>query len=528
MAYPNSRQNIQEIHDAFSLVEGVKPRGDYLYAERQQLIPLFKAKILYTLIPKIACTSIKNLIFECERGTPYVEKKKFVSGIHGFYQTWREITTNYVYSDNWLKVLIVREPLQRLVSCYKNRVLFHKDLLKSADRLSKVGLPVNPSWEVFIDNFERYRSLSQSINHHSAPIVDFAGDNPNFYDLILNISELDKLLSVVSDRSHCHIEMPHKQIGGSEIDIGKISEKAKEKIHRFYAKDYDIYSKYFGSASQDFMKVKNRAFKQPAQGHPQSLLKHLDSQQESYHNYHDVLPKHLLFQSILIITYGRSGSTLLQGILNSIDGCLIRGENNNFCFHLFKSYNAIVTTKEHKNTNSTTNAWYGASLLDEKKFIHQTKNLIKEFLLADKISDKNITCYGFKEIRYLNEMDSFFEYLEFLKKIFPKVAYIFNTRNLDDVVKSAWFAKEEPEELKKRILKLESLFAEYCGRYENGFHITYEEVVSKSRKLEEMFMFLGVKYEPEKIDHVLSLPHSYAPTQEHVKGLFKNFPKSRS
>ncbi|MEK8016659.1 MAG: glycosyltransferase, partial [Candidatus Parabeggiatoa sp.] len=252
LAYPNSRHNIQEIHDAFSLVEGVKPRGDYLYAERQELIPLFKAKILYTFIPKIACTSIKHLIFECERGTPYVEKKKLVSGIHGFYQTWREITTNYVYSDNWLKVLIVREPLQRLVSCYKNRVLFHKDLLKSADRLSKVGLPVNPSWEVFIDNFERYRSLSQSINHHSAPIVDFAGYNPDFYDLILNISELDKLLSVVSDRMGKNVnKIPHEQTGGSKIDIGEISEKAKEKIQKFYAQDYDIYGKYFGGVRQN-------------------------------------------------------------------------------------------------------------------------------------------------------------------------------------------------------------------------------------------------------------------------------------
>ncbi len=1016
LAYPNSRHNIQEIHDAFSLIEGVQPRGKYQYAGEQTLIPLFKAKILYTPIPKCACSSVKHLIFECERGMSYNDK---MTGngkhIHQFYNTWNGITNKYLFADNWLKVLIVREPLQRLVSCYKNRVLFSKDLFKSADRLSKVGLPVNPSWEVFIDNFERYRSLSQSINHHSAPIVNFAGYNPDFYDLILNISELDKLLSVVSDRSHCHIEMPRKQTGGSEIDIGEISETAKEKIHRLYANDYEIYGKYFGSASsQDLMKVKNKAFKQPDQGQPQNsekndtledvtiiiktflrphalerllqdikkyypeikvyvaddgdkpqvrndvdeyfvlpfdtglsygrnylidrvktkyvmlldddtiftentkiewalevfnrshkidlvsgrylpfifygsltiennnlirnmglartivdgfpifdfvpnffvakteklkkirwneklkiqehidffwrarkelnctylpyfvsinsharestdyskyrteraayfqkmqakeigvsaivskenhsnykesdvcsmaynqpeqghsqdyifvlshmrsyssllchilgnhsevsgysemhrsysklndllvlkqkvavatdnqlfgsfildkvlspnlhisdsilnndrvrlifllrnpedtiksilnmginlgskmewhkdvdkvlayyinrlkqienyslkmqksalfiasekilddseqtlkqltgflglktklekdysifkytglrghgdpsavikegkmihqkshydihipsyilaqaqksydscyrvLSKHLDSQtQESYHSYHDVLPKHLLFQSILIITYGRSGSTLLQGILNSIDGCLIRGENSNFCFHLFKSYNAIVTAKKHKNANSTTNAWYGASLLDEKKFIHQTKHLVKEFLLADKISDKNITCYGFKEIRYLEEMDSFFEYLEFLKNIFPNVAFIFNTRNLDDVVKSAFMKEEEPEELKKRILKLESLFAEYCKRYENGFHITYEDVVSKSRKLEEMFRFIGVKYEPEKIDNVLSLPHSYAPTQEHVKKIFKDNPR---
>ena len=34
----------------------------------------------------------------------------------------------------------------------------------------------------------------------------------------------------------------------------------------------------------------------------------------------------LKFDYIFIISYGRSGSTLLQGVLNSIDGVLIRGE----------------------------------------------------------------------------------------------------------------------------------------------------------------------------------------------------------
>ena len=47
------------------------------------------------------------------------------------------------------------------------------------------------------------------------------------------------------------------------------------------------------------------------------------------------------FDSVLIVTYGRSGSTLLQGILNSIEGCLIRGENDNFCFALYQAHQSI-------------------------------------------------------------------------------------------------------------------------------------------------------------------------------------------
>lgn len=47
------------------------------------------------------------------------------------------------------------------------------------------------------------------------------------------------------------------------------------------------------------------------------------------------------FGSVLIITYGRSGSTLLQGILNSIPGYLIRGENENLMAHFYNAYKII-------------------------------------------------------------------------------------------------------------------------------------------------------------------------------------------
>jgi hypothetical protein len=37
---------------------------------------------------------------------------------------------------------------------------------------------------------------------------------------------------------------------------------------------------------------------------------------------------------VFIVTYGRSGSTLLQGVLNSIPGYLVRGENRQALRHL--------------------------------------------------------------------------------------------------------------------------------------------------------------------------------------------------
>ena len=37
---------------------------------------------------------------------------------------------------------------------------------------------------------------------------------------------------------------------------------------------------------------------------------------------------------VFVMTYGRSGSTLLMGILNSIPGWLLRGENRHAMRHL--------------------------------------------------------------------------------------------------------------------------------------------------------------------------------------------------
>ena len=46
----------------------------------------------------------------------------------------------------------------------------------------------------------------------------------------------------------------------------------------------------------------------------------------------------LNFKSIIIVTYGRSGSTLLQGLLNASPEILVKGENMNYFYHIFKSH----------------------------------------------------------------------------------------------------------------------------------------------------------------------------------------------
>lgn len=230
--------------------------------------------------------------------------------------------------------------------------------------------------------------------------------------------------------------------------------------------------------------------------------------------------KLLNFDSILIITYGRSGSTLLQGILNSIDGCLIRGENNNLCYHIFEAYQALIKTKKY-NGYTPNLPHFGSYLLNEKLFLKYAKDLFIEQLIGDQILNNDIVCYGFKEIRYVRIDEYFEEYLDFLQQVFPNVAFVFNTRNHREVVKSDWWAEKDPDEVTELLKRFESNALKYMDGKSNCFHIRYEDVVNKSEKLKGLFLFLGAEYNDEKVDFVLSSPHSYNPQQEKVKELFK-------
>lgn len=221
--------------------------------------------------------------------------------------------------------------------------------------------------------------------------------------------------------------------------------------------------------------------------------------------------KALNYQSVLIVTYGRTGSTLLQGILNSIDGCLVRGENNQFCYGLFEAYKNILDIKKHYAPTAT-NPFYGAHLLDENMFLDYSSQMVKKLILADK--DKSeISCYGFKEVRYINILDNLFEYLDFLKKIFPNAAFVFNTRKMEDVLKSGWWPERNQTETINNMIRCEKMFTSYQQDHANSFLITYEDVTNKSPKLASLFDFLGAPYLEGKIDTVLATPHSYSPRQ---------------
>ncbi|PSJ29753.1 hypothetical protein B7P34_05745 [Streptosporangium nondiastaticum] len=213
------------------------------------------------------------------------------------------------------------------------------------------------------------------------------------------------------------------------------------------------------------------------------------------------------YESLLIITYGRSGSTLLQGLLNTIDGCEVRGENYNFCYGLFQAYRSLMGTRKRAG-HRVTSPWYGPGW-DEKLFLRDARRLVRHQLIGPRGGASHGTCYGFKEIRYADlAPEELEEYLGFLTLMFPRPALVFNTRKLEDVVRSDWW-RRDPEGSLKALSQTDAAFRRYAAHREHCFLIDYHDVVEKTPALRLLFAFLGAPYAEEAVDRVLGTPHSY-------------------
>ena len=102
---------------------------------------------------------------------------------------------------------------------------------------------------------------------------------------------------------------------------------------------------------------------------------------------------------VFVVTYARSGSTLLQALLNACPGVQIRGENNSALYHLYRAIAAVeAAKKDHGGPLSVPpdEPWHGAGLMKPKAF---EGRLLQGFVRRVLAPDAETRVTGFKEIR---------------------------------------------------------------------------------------------------------------------------------
>lgn len=228
----------------------------------------------------------------------------------------------------------------------------------------------------------------------------------------------------------------------------------------------------------------------------------------------------LNFQSIVIVTYGRTGSTLLQGMLNTIDGVVMLGENENAFFHLFSYLETIKRLASRKSAETPSSPYYGASKLGIESATAQIRATISDYFTPFR-SEAGAKTVGLKEVKFKDNPEMHVAYLEFLEAMFPQVLFIFLWRDHDEVLNSGWWKTEDKVYASATLEYLESESFKFSQHRENCYFLDYADLSSDSPKMRELFKLIGASFDPETLTKISQIPHSYAPEKADIRDLFQ-------
>ena len=183
---------------------------------------------------------------------------------------------------------------------------------------------------------------------------------------------------------------------------------------------------------------------------------------------------------VIICSVGRSGSTTLQRIINTIPNANICGENYNAVIHLLMFYQSIKDTqqqvyKEFDKTNGRSYteiiskgvkpAWYNS--FQYEQIINNIKNMILDMFNKDRLN----IIWGFKEIRY-NKTS--LKYIELFTELFPNVRYIVHIRkNIVAQSRSGWFKNMPVHSAIQVLTTANKELIEFYKKNEQNMHIYF-------------------------------------------------------
>lgn len=209
---------------------------------------------------------------------------------------------------------------------------------------------------------------------------------------------------------------------------------------------------------------------------------------------------------LFVVTYGRSGSTLLQGVLSSTPGVVIRGENGGVLQQLFLFHDTARGHRERLRRADplpASHPWWGIDGYPDAAALRNIRTLLLETVLRPEPDTRVV---GFKEIDWMPERLP--ELLGFTRAVFPGARFVLNTRDLEHVAASKWWARV-PDAL-SRLQTMERQYVEALEPLgEAAYRVHYDDYAADPRTLRGLFEWLGEPFDEARVRAVMDVRHSY-------------------
>ena len=215
--------------------------------------------LAYISAPKCACTSIKELIFRIEnncnfnkirdqRGAIRLQINGQRHYIHDFYPTIPYTEQPKHILNKLQNFCVVRNPLDRLVSCYRNRVIRYGELKAEKIAHLDIDAPSDPDLNQFVQHLDQYIKAPQ-IHHHTLPLTHFLGNNKDAYTRIFNLETIQQLPQYLKQHFGHTRPLLHLQTSQTDpkLDISSniLTSASLQKLKDRYDCDFHCFGKYF-------------------------------------------------------------------------------------------------------------------------------------------------------------------------------------------------------------------------------------------------------------------------------------------
>lgn len=222
------------------------------YQSNGSAVELPEHNIVFFSAPKVASSSIKKMLYEVIFGHRFkvVQPDGSRLKIHGdFSGTKRFLEIPKGKYDSWIKVTIVRDPVERIISAYTNKV-FDLSLLTEKhvkrEALDRLELSFDPPLDYFLKNLERYRILSRTVMHHTDPFTVFLGHDLSYFDHVFKFNQLKELEAYISDRTGVAAKLPQPTNRSKvKFHFEALDVQAKKCLLNYCSGDYALLKGYY-------------------------------------------------------------------------------------------------------------------------------------------------------------------------------------------------------------------------------------------------------------------------------------------
>jgi hypothetical protein len=206
---------------------------------------------------------------------------------------------------------------------------------------------------------------------------------------------------------------------------------------------------------------------------------------------------------VFIVTYGRTGSTVLQKLLNTMPGVYVAGENHGIVRGMFEAWrNAVVLRDRYGHGHQAVDdPWYGALAADPDAFAAGMRDVFIDTILKPPGAHRII---GFKEIRYL--VPDLAEQLDFMARHFAPALFVFNRRAVAAVAKSGWWKDADHDKLTADVARFDTIAATFTAANPGScVLLDYERWSTDPECLRPVHDLLGAPFDARTVADLLNV-----------------------